>query len=120
MNNYDNFFLPTDDLYEAVNFYTNLGLSEKFNFSDKGMIAFSVGEEEPAIILKDIARFPDQKPTIWFVLNDVLTEYKKLEERGIRFISKPYPIGTGIAVEFKDPFGNVLGITDYSKRINNE
>ena len=44
MNNYDNFFLPIDNMEEAKDFYGNtLGLDLKFDFSDKGMSAFNVG-----------------------------------------------------------------------------
>ena len=82
MKNYDNFFLPVNDLKKAKEFYQGiLGLPTKFDFSDKGFLAFKIGEQEPAIILKDI--------------------------------SEPYQINTGLAVEFDDPFGNRLGITDY-------
>jgi len=31
-------------------------------------------------------------------------------------LSEPFEIYTGLAVEFEDPFGNKLGITDYSKQ----
>ena len=114
MNNYDNFFLPVDDLPSAKNFYENvLGLSVKFDFSLNGMIAFNVGTQEPAIILKDKNKFQDMKPTIWFVVNDVETEYKNMMAKGIHFLTKPFSIRTGMAVEFEDPFGNRLGITDY-------
>jgi predicted enzyme related to lactoylglutathione lyase len=116
MKNYDNFFLPSNDLNKAKKFYQNiLGLPIKFDFSNIGMIAFQVGNNEPAIILKDINKFPGTKPTIWFVVDNVNTEYKKLKAKGIRFFSEPFPIQTGMAVEFEDPFGNKLGITDYSK-----
>lgn len=114
MKNYDNFFLPAKDLKEAKEFYQGiLGLSIKFDFSDKGFLAFKVGEQEPAIILKDINKFPNSKPTIWFVVDNVKDEFLKLKEKGIKFLSEPYPIKTGLAVEFDDPFGNRLGITDY-------
>lgn len=113
MENYDNYFLPTDDLEKSAVFYKKLGLKEKFNFSEKGMIAFSVGDEEPAIILKDIKKFPNQKPTVWFIVADTKKEYERLQEVGIHFLSAPFSIGTGTAVEFLDPFGNILGITDY-------
>jgi len=117
MKNYDNFFLPSNDLNKAKEFYQGiLGLPIKFDFSNIGMIAFQVGNNEPAIILKDISKFPRTKPTIWFVVDNVKTEYKKLKAKGIRFFSEPFPIQTGMAVEFEDPFGNRLGITDYSKR----
>jgi predicted enzyme related to lactoylglutathione lyase len=114
--NYDNFFLGVDNLEEAKGYYSEiLGLNMKFDFSDKGMIAFRVGEEEPAIILKDKAMFPNIKPTIWFTAEDVKKEYSKLIKKGVVFLTEPFEIGTGHAVEFDDPFGNRLGITDYIK-----
>jgi predicted enzyme related to lactoylglutathione lyase len=117
MKNYDNFFLPVNNLIEAKDFYLKIGLSVKFDFSDKGMLAFNMENEEPAIILKDVNKFPEAKPTIWFVVDDVKKEYKKMNEHGISFLSEPFQILTGLAVEFEDPFGNRLGITDYSKKI---
>lgn len=116
MKTYDNYFLPVDDLVQAKDFYQNtLGLSLKFDFSDKGMIAFKVGEEEPAIILKDRKRFPDAKPTIWFTVESVEAEYKRLKSKGVNFLGEPYKIGTGNAVEFEDMFENRFGIADYIK-----
>lgn len=117
MKDYDNFFLPVADLEKAKDFYQkSLGLSIKFDFSDKGMAAFKIGNQEPAIILKDTNKFPDTKPTIWFVVDDVKQEFEKLNKKGIKFISEPFKIPTGLAVEFEDPFGNRLGITDYSNK----
>jgi predicted enzyme related to lactoylglutathione lyase len=116
MKDYDNFFLPSDDLKKGKKFYSDLlGLTVKFDFSNIGMIAFKVGENEPAIILKDTSKFPDAKPAIWFVVKNVQEEYKLLKAKGIKFLSEPFPIQTGFAVEFEDPFGNRLGLTDYSK-----
>jgi len=115
MKSYDNFFLPVKDLKAAKDFYLKIGLSVKFDFSDKGMLAFNVGNEEPAIILKDVEKFPEAKSTIWFVVDDVKKEYEKMGKQGIKFLSEPFQIRTGLAVEFEDPFGNRLGITDYSK-----
>jgi predicted enzyme related to lactoylglutathione lyase len=116
MKDYDNFFLPADNLEKAKEFYQKvLGLSVKFDFTDRGMIAFKVGDQEPAIILKDLKKFPDTKPTIWFVVDDVKEEYAKLIKKGVKFLSSPFNIPTGLAVEFEDIFGNRLGITDYSK-----
>ena len=115
MVGYDNFFLGADSLSEAKDYYQKvLGLRIKFDFSAKGMVAFGVGDEEPAIIVKDKNVFPDVKPTIWFVVDDVRAEYEKLRGNGVAFLSEPFEIGTGWAAEFEDPFGNRLGITDYS------
>lgn len=117
MKNYDNFFLGVNNLNNAKEYYESiLGLKLKFDFSKKGMIAFNVGNEEPAIILKDEKIFTDIKPTIWFEVENVEEEYKKLLERGVGFLSEPFQIMTGKAVEFEDPFGNRLGITDYTKK----
>ena len=98
---------------EAKDFYGNkLGLNLKFDFSDKGMSAFNVDSEEPAIILKDKNKFPDAKPTIWFVVDNVMETYNDLKGKSIRFLSEPFRIRTGNATEFEDPFGNRLEITD--------
>ena len=113
----DNLFLPVDDFEKAKEYYEKkLGLEIKFDFSDIGMIAYKVGIEEAAIILKDKKKFSDVKPTIWFVVDDVNTEYKKMLENNIKFLTAPFAIRTGNAVEFEDPFGNRFGITDYRKQ----
>src|SRR5450631_2928617 len=114
LKNYDNFFLPAADLTSAREFYGDtLGLPVKFDFSARGMLAFRVGDEEAAIILRN---HTDVKPAIWFEVDDVNITYSELREKGLRFLSEPYEIFTGLAVEFEDPFGNRLGITDYSKK----
>jgi len=116
MKDYDNFFLPSNDLKKGKEFYQDLlGLSVKFDFSDMGMVVFNVGDNEPAIILKDTGKFPEAKPTIWFTVDSVQEEYERLKAKGLQFFSEPFAIHTGMAVEFQDPFGNALGLTDYSK-----
>jgi predicted enzyme related to lactoylglutathione lyase len=116
MKNYDNFFLPAENFEKSKEFYSNiLGLEVKFDFSNQGMVAFKVGSEEPAIILKDKNKFPNIKPTIWFEVDDAKEQYEKLKAKGVRFLSEPYKIKTGWAVEFVDPAGNNLGITDYKQ-----
>ena len=117
MEKYDNFFLGVDNLEDSKKYYGDiLGLNLKFDFSNNGMIAYNIGKEEPAIILKDKKYFENMKPTIWFVVENVREEYKKMKGKGIYFLSEPFEIKTGFAVEFEDPFGNRLGITDYCKK----
>lgn len=114
MISYDNFFFPVDDMEKAKQYYNGtLGLALKFDFSDMGMAAYTVGEEEPAIILKDKNKFKDLKPTLWFVVENVSDRYSELKSKGVKFLSEPFKIKTGYAAEFEDPFGNRLGITDY-------
>lgn len=114
MKNYDNFFFPSNNLEESKKFYSEvLGLPAKFDYSQQGMIAFKVGNEEPAIIIKDKNKFPNIQPAIWIEVENVRAIYPELIKKGVKFLSEPFKIRTGWAVEFTDPSGNLLGITDY-------
>ena len=116
MKNYDNFFLPVDDYNKCKQFYAEaLGMKMKFEFAEQGMAAFCVGDEKPAIILKDKNKFPDAKPTIWIEVMDVRETYHKLKSKGVQFTTEPFKIRTGWAVEFSDPSGNRLGLADYKE-----
>lgn len=110
----DNFFLPANNLQESRRFYANtLGLGVHFDFSEKGLLAFQVGNDEAAIILKDSTKFPDARPAILLQVSDVQELYTILSGKGVPFTKKPYRINTGWAAELQDPAGNVIGITDY-------
>jgi predicted enzyme related to lactoylglutathione lyase len=112
----DNYFLPAADLNKSRHFYGDiLGLEVKFDFGDKGMLAFKVGTDEPAIILKDTNRFPDAKPSLLLEVADVRETFKQLQEQGVIFTKSPYQIQTGWAADLQDPSGNIIGITDYKK-----
>jgi predicted enzyme related to lactoylglutathione lyase len=116
MINYDNFILPAENIEESKKFYSDiLGLEIKFEFAAQGMIAFKVGNEEPAIILQDKNKFPDAKLKIWIEVDDAKEQYERLKLKGVKFLSEPFKIRTGWAVEFIDPSGNNLGITDYKQ-----
>ena len=41
------------------------------------MVAYNIGNEEPAIILKDKNKFENLKPTIWFEVEDVAIFYRQ-------------------------------------------
>jgi len=112
----DNFFFPSDNLELSKKFYSEvLGLPIKFDFSQQGMIAFKVGEEEPSIIIKDRNKFPKAQPSVWIEVDNVKQLYSDLQKKGVKFLSEPFKIKTGWAVEFTDPSGNLLGFTDYMK-----
>jgi len=111
----DNVFLPASNLQESRHFYADtLGLPVKFDFSEKGLLAFQVGSDEAAIILKDSHRFPDARPALLLQVTDVQQLYTALAAQGVPFTKKPYRISTGRAAELQDPAGNVIGITDYN------
>ncbi len=114
IRNYDNFFLPADDYQESIRFYSEiLELEKKFEFAQQGMVAFKVGNEEPAIILKDKTKMPNTIPAIWIEVEDTRAVYEKMKTKGVVFLSQPFRIRTGWTVEFNDPSGNRLGFTDY-------
>jgi len=112
----DNWFLPVQDLVEAKAFYAKIGLNKGFDFPEKGMVSFRANTGEAAIVLKDKQKYPSAKPALWFVVDDVRQTYASLMALGVTFNSEPFNIGTGLAAEFEDPSGNLLGITDYSGR----
>ncbi|WP_239058193.1 VOC family protein [Bacteroides sp. 214] len=116
IKNYDNYFLPANNYQESVHFYSEvLGLEKKFEFAEQGMVAFKVGNEEPAIILKDKTKMPNTIPAIWIEVEDTKAVYEKMKAKGIVFLSEPFKIRTGWAVELNDPSGNRLGFTDYKR-----
>src|SRR5215467_1475750 len=107
IKDYDNFFLPADNLAEAKKFYQDiLGFPIKFDFPEAGLTAFQIGNQEPAIIVQDRNKVRDAKPSILFVVADVTKTYEELKAKGVKFLSEPYEIYTGLAVQFEDPFGN--------------
>ncbi|WRK54418.1 hypothetical protein SD457_05610 [Coprobacillaceae bacterium CR2/5/TPMF4] len=53
------------------------------------MVAYNIGNEEPAIILKDKNKFENLKPTIWFEVEDVAIFYKEMLNNDIKFLSEP-------------------------------
>ena len=93
-------------------YFSPLGLDIKFDFSERGMVAFKVGDNEPAIIL---SKADNVRPAILFTVDDVWQAYKELKQKGVQFLSEPFEIMTGLSIEFVDPFGNKFGLTDYSK-----
>lgn len=110
----DNYFLPAADLEQSRQFYAGvLGLPLKFDFSDRGLLAFRAGDGEPAIILKDSRRYPDARPALMLQVADVRQVCRELEQQGVVLSKPPYRIKTGWAAELHDPSGNAIGLTDY-------
>jgi len=54
--------------------------------------------------------------SLWIEVENVKQLYDDLQKKGVKFLSEPFKIKTGWAVEFTDPLGNYLGITDYDKQ----
>jgi predicted enzyme related to lactoylglutathione lyase len=58
---------------------------------------------------------PRDTPRIWLEVRDARAAAAALRERGAHILNQPMEILTGWAVELADPWGNVLGLTDYVK-----
>lgn len=115
----DNIMLAVGDLEQARAFYeTTLGLPVKFAVPQAGVIGYRLGEEEPGLMIRVQAMAtapPRDTPRVWLEVRDARAAAAALRERGARILGQPMEILTGWAVELADPWGNVLGLTDYVK-----
>ncbi|WP_041819450.1 VOC family protein [Streptomyces davaonensis] len=118
---FDNVLLPVGDLTEAVGFYERAGFTVGFRFDEAGIALLKVGGETPGILLRQEDGLehrmpPWHTPRVWLEVPDARTAARRLAEAGIAPLDEPFPVATGWTVELADPWGNVIGLTDYSKR----
>lgn len=52
---------------------------------------------------------------VWFEVEDVMTAYAELKDRGYAFNEPPFDIPPGKLVTLFDPDGNLIGLIDNSK-----
>lgn len=116
----DNVLIPVGDLTAAKRFYTGiLGLTVKFELAERGIALFKLGDEEPGLLLRtDPAAGTSTGPAmrVWLEVPDARTTSNDLRERGIHPLTPPFEVATGWTVELADPWGNIIGLTDYTKR----
>ncbi|WP_330459422.1 VOC family protein [Streptomyces sp. NBC_00820] len=118
---FDHAVLPVGDLGEAVDFYCRAGFSVGFRFDEGGIASLKVGGETPGILLRTEEGFghrppPWPSPHVWLEVPDARTAARELTAAGITALDGPFSTATGWTVEIADPWGNVLGFTDYTKR----
>ena len=115
----DNVMLAVGNLEQARGFYeTTLGLPVKFAVPQAGVVGYRLGPEEPGLMIRVQALQPSpprDTPRIWLEVKDARAAAAALGEKGARILGQPMEILTGWAVELADPWGNVLGLTDYVK-----
>ena len=115
----DNIMLAVGDLEQARGFYeSTLGLPVKFAVPQAGIVGYRLGPEEPGLMIR--AQIvppspPRDTPRIWLEVRDARAAAAALRQKGARILGEPMEIVTGWAVELADPWGNVLGLTDYVK-----
>ncbi|MER6789078.1 VOC family protein [Streptomyces sp. NPDC000658] len=118
---FDNVLLPVGDLGEAVGFYERAGFTVAFRFDEGGIASLKVGGETPGVLLRQeetLGRRPPPWPAtrVWLEVADARAAAGRLAAAGIPSLDPPFAVATGWTVEIADPWGNVLGFTDYSKR----
>jgi predicted enzyme related to lactoylglutathione lyase len=116
----DNVLVPVGELGAAKDFYVaGLGLAVEFEVAARGLVLFSVGAEAPGVMARvdpDAGRGGSPAMRLWLEVPDARAAAEELAERGIQPLADPFEVGTGWAVEVADPWGNIIGLTDYLAR----
>ncbi|WP_328710520.1 VOC family protein [Microbispora hainanensis] len=113
----DNVLFTIGDLDEAVRFYTTLGLPLAFRMDERGIALFRLGGEPAGLLVRrdDVsAGSGDGRPRLWLEVADARAVARTLREAGVAALADPFPVATGWTVEVADPWGNVVGFTDYT------
>lgn len=118
---FDNVLLPVGDLAEALAFYERAGFAVGFRLDEAGIAGLKVGGETPGILLRTeegLGYRPPPWPSarVWLEVPDARAAARALSDAGLVLLDEPASVATGWTVEIADPWGNVVGFTDYTKR----
>lgn len=118
---FDNIVFPVGRLDEAVDFYERAGFPVTHRIDEIGLAILKVGKETPGILLRveeGVEHRPSAwaTPRVWLEVRDARATGRALEAAGVETLAPPFSVATGYTVEFADPWGNVVGFTDYRKR----
>ncbi|MEV8429277.1 VOC family protein [Streptomyces sp. HUAS 31] len=118
---FDNVLLPVGDLGEAVGFYERAGFTVGFRLDEAGIAQLKVGGETPGLLLRQEEALghrppPWPSPRVWLEVPDARAAARTLRDAGVEPVDAPFSTATGWTVEIADPWGNVVGFTDYCKR----
>ena len=113
----DNVLFDVGDLGRAREFYGGLlGLEEKFAFPQAGVVCFRLGDEEPGLLVRASGAepaAPRPSPRLWLEVPNARAAATTLGDAGVGLLAEPKELRTGWVVELADPWGNVIGLTDY-------
>ncbi|MGV9994137.1 VOC family protein [Streptomyces sp. NPDC003374] len=118
---FDNVLLSVGDLGEAVGFYGRAGFEVAFRLDEAGIALLKVGGETPGLLLRQEEALghrppPWAAPRVWLEVADARAAARALAAAGVALLDEPFAVATGWTVEIADPWGNVIGLTDYRKR----
>ena len=108
----DNVFFEVGDLEKAISFFDQLGFKLKFKIPHISSVLFNIGDEEPGLLIKEIK---NPKPSkLWVEIKDAHLAKEKCNQLGI--VGVTLETATGFTFEIQDPWNNVIGFADYSKK----
>lgn len=92
-----------------------------FRLDEAGIALLKVGKETPGLLLRLEEELGPRPPLwasarVWLEVRDARATADALASAGIRPLAPVFPVATGWTVEIADPWGNVIGFTDYGKR----
>ena len=115
----DNVLLAVGDFTQARQFYEEkLGLPVKVAVEAMGIVGYRLGDDEAGLFLRVQFIEPTsarETPRLWLEVADARAAARELATQDITPLREPFEINTGWVVEFADPWGNVIGLTDYVK-----
>ncbi|WP_084965550.1 VOC family protein [Thermoactinospora rubra] len=114
----DNVLIAVGDLGEAVRFYAgHLGLPVRMRVEEAGIVLSGLGSEAPGLLARltpGLAPRPaTASPRLWLEVSDAREAAGVLASSGVAPLAPPFRVHTGWTVEVADPWGNVVGLTDY-------
>lgn len=116
----DNIIIDAPDLDAARHFYgAVLGLTEKYAFPERGVVGYSIGTEAPGLVIRasaDDRPASGSGPRVWLEVKDARAAVTELESFGVSTLGPALHVGTGWVIEVADPFGNVIGLVDYTTK----
>ena len=113
----DNILIDVLDLDEAVAYYRDgLGLPLKFRMDARGIALFSIGNETVGLLVRVVPQTSSGGMRVWLEVADARAAATVLSGRGLSPLRDPFETATGWTVEVSDPWGNVVGLTDYTLR----
>jgi predicted enzyme related to lactoylglutathione lyase len=111
----DNVFVPVGDLARAIEFYRDVvGLPVAKRFDEMGMVLFRIGDETPGLGVGATETPNVGAQKVWFEVPDARAAAEELAAKGVTPSTAPFLIPTGWAFEIRDPWGNIIGFTDYT------
>lgn len=104
--------LPVKSSEKAISFYDQLSFKLKFKISHISSALFSIGPEEPGLMIKE-TDYP--KPSkLWIEIQDAQQAKEKCSQLGIA--GTILETATGFTFEIQDPWNNIIGFADYLKK----